>query len=136
MDLIVWRHAEAHEAEPGEDDLQRALTPRGRKQARKAWLGGRLRLKGTLVVDAGAAKALAKGSSLLAAGITAVEGAFQRGDAVAICDSEGAALAHGLAEYDAEECRLLLGRHSREHEALLGYAPRSAIVHRDQMVLL
>lgn len=110
---------------------------KGRKAAaRKAWLGGRLRLKGTLLVDAGAARALAKGSSLLAAGITAVEGEFHRGDAVSICDSEGRVLAHGLAEYDAAECRLLLGHHSREHEALLGYAPRSAIVHRDQMVLL
>ena len=40
MDLILWRHAEAHEAEPGEDDMQRALTPRGRKQAERmaAWL--------------------------------------------------------------------------------------------------
>lgn len=110
--------------------------PKRKAAARKAWLGGRLRLKGTLVVDAGAAGALAKGSSLLAAGITAVEGQFQRGDAVAIRDAEGTPLAHGLAEYDAEECRKLIGRHSREHEALLGYAPRSAIVHRDQMVLL
>lgn len=110
--------------------------PKRKAAARKAWLGGRLRLKGTLVVDAGAAGALAKGSSLLAAGITAVEGSFQRGDAVAIRDAEGTPLAHGLAEYDAEECRKLVGHHSREHEALLGYAPRSAIVHRDQMVLL
>lgn len=110
--------------------------PKRKAAARKAWLGGRLRLKGTLVVDAGAAGALAKGSSLLAAGITKVEGLFQRGDAVAIRDAEGTPLAHGLAEYDAEECRKLIGRHSREHEALLGYAPRSAIVHRDQMVLL
>ena len=110
--------------------------PKRKAAARKAWLGGRLRLKGTLVVDAGAAGALAKGSSLLAAGITAVEGLFQRGDAVAIRDAEGTPLAHGLAEYDAEECRKLIGHNSREHEALLGYAPRSAIVHRDQMVLL
>ncbi len=110
---------------------------KGRKvAARKAWLGGRLRLKGALLVDAGAARALAKGSSLLAAGITAVEGEFHRGDAVSIRNGEGRVLAHGLAEYDAAECRLLLGHHSREHETLLGYAPRSAIVHRDQMVLL
>lgn len=110
--------------------------PRGRKQARKAWLGGRLRLKGAVLVDAGAVKALRKGGSLLAAGVTAVEGAFHRGDAIAVRGPDGAVLGHGLSEYDAQECARLLGHHSREHEALLGYAPRSAIVHRDQLVLL
>ncbi|MFM5930017.1 MAG: glutamate 5-kinase [Novosphingobium sp.] len=119
-----------------EQGIGTLFLPKRKAAARKAWLGGRLRLRGTLVVDGGAVKALAKGSSLLAAGITAVEGEFHRGDAVAICDAAGTALAHGLAEYDAAECRVLLGRHSRDHEALLGYAPRSAIVHRDQMVLL
>jgi glutamate 5-kinase len=112
------------------------FVPRRKTAARKAWLGGRLSLKGALVVDAGAAKALAGGSSLLAAGVTAVEGTFQRGDAVAIRDDEGATLAHGLAEYDAADCVLLKGRRSRDHAALLGYAPRPAVVHRDQLVLL
>ncbi len=112
-------------------------TVKGRKAAaRKAWLGGRLRLKGALVIDAGAAGALATGKSLLAAGITAVDGDFRRGDAVAVRDAEGRVLAHGLSEYDAAECRALMGRRSDEHEGVLGYAPRSAVVHRDQMVLL
>lgn len=104
--------------------------------ARKAWLGGRLRLKGALVVDAGAAKALTGGSSLLAKGVTAVEGAFHRGDAIAVRGPDGATLAHGLAEYDAAECAAILGHHSNEQAALLGYEPRAAIVHRDQLVLL
>ncbi|MBU6269424.1 MAG: glutamate 5-kinase [Sphingomonadales bacterium] len=109
---------------------------RRRAAARKAWLGGRLRLKGEVVVDAGAAAALGKGSSLLARGITGVSGEFQRGDAVAIRDAEGLTLAHGLIEYDAGECVRLVGRHSSEHAEILGYSPRSAIVHRDQLVLL
>jgi len=109
----------------------------GRKAgARKAWLGGRLRLKGGLRVDAGAARALARGSSLLAAGITAIEGEFHRGDAIAIRDPAGHTLAHGLAEYDAADCALLIGRQSADHAELLGYAPRRAVVHRDQLVLL
>ena len=103
--------------------------------ARKAWLGGRLRLKGTLVVDDGAATALRDGNSLLAKGVTGVEGAFKRGDAVAISDGSGTVVAHGLSEYDGDECVLLIGTHTRDQEAVLGYAPRSAIVHRDQMVL-
>ena len=88
------------------------------------------------MVDAGAANALGRGSSLLAAGITAVEGQFQRGDAVAIRDGDGKVLAHGLSEYDADECARLQGTQSADQAALLGYAPRSAVVHRDQMVLL
>ncbi len=104
--------------------------------ARKAWLGGRLRLKGALVIDAGAARALGKGSSLLAAGIVQVEGEFSRGDAVAIRNESGETLAHGLSEYEALECARLMGRQSAEQAALLGYAPRSAVVHRDQLVLL
>ena len=110
--------------------------PRRKAGARKAWLGGRLRLKGALVVDAGAARALAKGSSLLAAGVTRVEGEFQRGDAIAIQSESGAVLGHGLSEYEAFECAQLMGRQTGEHAALLGYAPRSAVVHRDQLVLL
>jgi glutamate 5-kinase len=110
--------------------------PRRKDGARKAWLGGRLRLKGALVVDAGAARALGKGSSLLAAGIVSVEGEFQRGDAVAIRGEDGTTLAHGLSEYDAGECTRLMRRQSAEHAAILGYAPRPAVVHRDQLVLL
>jgi glutamate 5-kinase len=110
--------------------------PRRKDGARKAWLGGRLRLKGALTVDAGAARALAKGSSLLAAGIVAVDGEFQRGDAVAIRDEAGTVLAHGLSEYDAGECTRLMRRQSGEHATILGYAPRPAVVHRDQLVLL
>jgi glutamate 5-kinase len=88
------------------------------------------------VIDAGAARALGKGSSLLAAGVVQVEGEFQRGDAVAVRAEDGTTLAHGLAEYDALECAHLMGHQSADHAAILGYAPRSAVVHRDQMVLL
>lgn len=110
--------------------------PRRKDGGRKAWLGGRMRLKGALVIDAGAARALGKGSSLLAAGIVGVEGEFQRGDAVAVRDERGATLAHGLSEYDAADCARLMGRQSADHAAILGYAPRPAVVHRDQMVVL
>lgn len=123
-------------ARAADKDIGTLFLPRRKDGARKAWLGGRLRLKGMLAVDAGAAQALAKGGSLLAAGITAVEGEFHRGDAVSICDAAGQALAQGLVEYDAAECAKLMGRNSPEHAEILGYAPRSAVVHRDQLVLL
>jgi glutamate 5-kinase len=108
----------------------------GKAVARKAWLGGRLRLKGTLHVDAGAAAALARGGSLLAKGVTLVEGAFSRGDAIAIAGPDGHVIAHGLSEYDAVDCARLIGTHSSDQAAILGYAPRSAMVHRDQLVLI
>jgi glutamate 5-kinase len=110
--------------------------PRRRDAARKAWLGGRMRMMGVLTVDPGCAAALAKGGSLLATGITGVEGAFERGDPVAVQDGMGKPIAQGLAEYSAAECEKLKGRRSDEHAALLGYAPRSAVIHRDQLVLL
>lgn len=109
--------------------------PRRKSGARKAWLGGRLRLTGTISIDEGAAAALARGSSLLAKGVTGVEGSFERGDPVVISAPGGRIVAHGLVEYDASECARLQGRHSAEHAELLGYAPRSAVVHRDQLVL-
>ena len=110
--------------------------PRRKDAARKAWLGGRMRLKGVLTVDPGCAAALAKGGSLLATGVTKVEGDFERGDPVSVLDTAGRPIAQGLAEYAAAECERLKGRRSDEHAAILGYAPRSAVIHRDQLVLL
>lgn len=117
-------------------DTGTLFLPTRRDRARKAWLGGRQRLKGTLVVDAGCAGALLKGKSLLASGITAVEGDFSRGDPIGVRDESGKALAQGLAEYDAGEIERIKGRRSEEQAELLGYAPRSAVIHRDQLVLL
>jgi glutamate 5-kinase len=103
--------------------------------ARKAWLAGGLSARGTLHVDGGAARALTAGASLLAAGVTGVEGAFTRGDLVTIVGPDGA-IARGLVEYHAADAAKLVGRRSEEHAALLGYAPRAALVHRNHMALL
>jgi len=110
--------------------------PKRRDAARKAWLGGRQRMRGSVTVDAGCAAALGRGGSLLATGIIAVEGDFARGDPVAVRDADGSAIAQGLVEYTASEVARILGRRSDELEALLGYAPRAAVIHRDQLVLL
>ncbi len=104
--------------------------------ARKAWLAGRLTIKGRIIVDAGAIKALGKGASLLAAGATAVEGKFARGDVVDIVAADHAVLARGLSEYDSSEAALIVGKRSDALEAILGYAPRAALIHRDHLVML
>ncbi len=103
--------------------------------ARKAWIGGHLETKGALTIDAGAINALQSGKSLLPAGVTRVSGSFSRGDAVRILAPEGRELGRGLVAYDRVDAQLLIGRNSREIEALLGYAGRAEMIHRDNLVL-
>jgi glutamate 5-kinase len=103
--------------------------------ARKSWIAGSIKPQGRLIVDPGAAAALAKGGSLLPAGITGIEGNFQKGDAVAVLGPDGRDLARGLAAYGADEARRLRGRKSGEFEALLGYRGPDEMIHRDDLVL-
>ena len=75
------------------------------------------------------------GKSLLPAGVTAVDGAFARGDAVIIVNGDGAEIGRGLIAFDIAEASRILGKRSAEIEAVLGYRGRSAMIHRDDMVL-
>jgi glutamate 5-kinase len=111
------------------------LTPSNPATARKTWIAGSLELKGALTIDAGAEKALRNGASLLPVGVRKIEGSFARGDAVAIRDADGRVLGRGLVGYDADEAIRIIGRPSREIEAILGYPGRAAMVHRDDLVL-
>ena len=104
--------------------------------ARKQWILGTLKAAGTLRVDAGAEKALRAGKSLLPAGITALDGSFERGDCVRVVSPDGREIARGLIAYPSDEASLILGRRSAEIEAVLGYAGRAAMIHRDDLVLL
>jgi glutamate 5-kinase len=104
--------------------------------ARKRWIAGSLKPTGRLVVDAGALRALKSGRSLLPAGVTAVEGQFERGDAVLVLGSDGAEVARGLCAYSAQEARLIRGHKSSEIEARLGYRGREELIHRDDLVLM
>jgi glutamate 5-kinase len=103
--------------------------------ARKQWLAGTLAVAGELIVDAGAEQALDNGKSLLPVGVTSVTGAFERGDVVAIFSHDGRELGRGLSEYSSTEAAALAGFRSEQIEAQLGYRGRSAIVHRDELVL-
>ncbi|MCT8329041.1 glutamate 5-kinase [Albidovulum sediminis] len=102
--------------------------------ARKRWIAA-MKPRGELRLDAGAVAALGAGKSLLAAGVTAVAGTFGRGDPVAILDPTGAALAKGLVRYSAAEAKAIAGRRSGDIGAILGYAGRGPMVHRDDMAL-
>jgi len=105
-------------------------------KGRKLWLAGRITARGRITVDAGAEAALARGSSLLAAGATAVEGRFGRGDVIEIISATGETIARGLTEYNAADAARIIGLRSDAIAEVLGHAPRSALVHRDQMVML
>ena len=103
---------------------------------RKAWLAGRMTVAGSLHIDAGAYAALQSGASLLAVGVRQVEGQFERGDIVAVHGPDGRAIAHGLAEYNAADAAKIIGLGREAVAETLGYAPRSAMVHRDHMAML
>ncbi len=103
--------------------------------ARKTWIAGKLQPSGKLVVDEGARNALGGGKSLLPAGVKSLSGEFSRGDTVSIIGPDGIEIARGLAGYDAGEARQIAGKKSAEIEAILGYAGRAAMVHRDDLVM-
>lgn len=108
--------------------------PEGRT-ARKRWIAGSLSALGVLTVDAGAARALASGRSLLPAGITSVEGTFDRGDPVTIAGPDGVALGRGLSAYASTDAERIAGHRSDQIEAILGWRGRDEIIHRDDLVL-
>lgn len=104
--------------------------------ARKDWIASAVKLRGSVTIDAGAVRALGQGKSLLPAGVTVVEGQFERGDTIAIKTHEGATLAKGIAGYSAAETRKIRGQKSAAVESILGYAHRDTLIHRDDLVLL
>jgi glutamate 5-kinase len=103
--------------------------------ARKRWIAGGLKPQGVLVIDNGAVRALGEGKSLLPAGIKKVEGAFGRGDAVAIRDDAGREIARGLAAYGADDAARIAGKRTVDIEAILGYRGRDEMIHRDDLAL-
>ncbi len=104
--------------------------------ARKRWLAGHLQMRGRLVLDAGAVRVLREqGRSLLAVGVKAVEGEFQRGEMVACVDEEGGEVARGLVNYGAAETRRILGLPSGRFQEVLGYVDEPELIHRDNLML-
>jgi glutamate 5-kinase len=111
------------------------LAPSDPVTARKRWIAGRLEPRGVVEIDAGAEKALLSGKSLLPAGVKRVDGAFERGDAVVIRAADGRELGRGLVAYARDDAVRIIGKKTSEIAAILGFAGRAALVHRDDMVL-
>jgi glutamate 5-kinase len=112
-----------------------AATPK--LAARKQWMADHLQLRGTLIVDTGAAKKVRdEGKSLLPIGVIDVQGEFHRGDVIAVRGPEGAEIARGLANYSSAEARLIARKPSTDFERLLGYSAEPEMIHRDNLVLV
>jgi glutamate 5-kinase len=108
-----------------------------RRPTRLLWLAHATEPRGSLVLDAGAVRAVVeRRASLLAAGITGVTGAFVAGDPVDLADPDGVPVARGLVNFDADEIPNLLGRSTRDLKRELGAAYEREVVHRDDLVLL
>ncbi len=103
---------------------------------RKQWIAGSLQPAGEIVVDAGAAAALARGKSLLPAGVLSVSGRFDRGDALIVRNEAGEEIARGLSAYSSADAERSRGRQSSEIAELLGFSGRDELIHRDDLVLL
>lgn len=105
--------------------------------ARKKWLADHLQVRGKIVLDAGAVRALKEeGKSLLPIGVQDVSGEFERGEAVTCVDPEGREIARGLVNYSAQETRKILKQPSSQIVHILGYVDESELIHRDSLVLL
>ena len=104
-----------------------------RRNSRTRWISS-IRPKGKVFVDPGAAAALAqKGRSLLPAGVTRVEGEFESGDCVEVCDGNGDVIARGLSNYDTAKMRQICGKKTSEVKAMLNEAAYEEVIHRDNM---
>lgn len=103
--------------------------------SRKHWIKAILHTTGNITIDAGAERALQKGSSLLPAGVTAISGKFNRGDAIDILNSDGLLIAKGLVAYPSEDAQQIIGCQTQDIAGILGYEGRGELVHRDDLVL-
>jgi len=112
--------------------------PAARRMAsRKRWIGFTARPRGHVTVDEGARQALVeRGKSLLASGVRAVHGDFEKGDVVALTVGHTTPFARGLTNYSSRELSLIQGYHTRDIQARLGYKDYDEVVHRDNLVLL
>jgi len=135
--VVLTSAAQAAQALAGED-VGTWFTATGRRTSiRRLWLAHAASTRGRLVLDAGAVRAvIERGTSLLPAGVTGVEGTFEAGEPVELVGPDGALVARGLVSYDADEVPALLGRSTSELRESLGPGYDRELVHRDDLVLV
>ena len=122
----------------GKPEIGTVLLPSTRKlDSRQRWIGLTKRPNGIVTVDGGAARALQqRGKSLLAIGVVAVEGQFDKGQLLEVCDPKGKPIARGLSNYRTEELIAIMGKRSSQFEKTLGRTSYAEVIHRDNLVLI
>jgi glutamate 5-kinase len=136
-DMVITRGASMHPLRRLAEGAASTwfLAPTDPVAARKRWIAGNLEPRGTITVDVGAEKALRQGKSLLPAGVTRIDGTFDRGDAVTIRALDGRDLGRGLIAYPHDEATAIIGKRSSDIAAILGHEGRTELIHRDDMAL-
>lgn len=104
-------------------------------KAKKKWIAGQMRTKGSITIDQGAVAALRTGKSLLPAGVHRINGTFERGDVVEIMDENQLPIGQGIVAYNSKNAQTVMGKHSSDIAKLLGYSGRSELIHSDDLVL-
>ena len=109
---------------------------RSKLQSRKSWIDSLGLALGKIIIDKGAVKSITEnGSSLLAVGITSIEGDFGRGSLIVCYDEEGQEIAKGLSNFNSNEIKKIRGLHSKEFSKILGYTSDEEVIHRNNFVL-
>jgi glutamate 5-kinase len=120
----------------GEQIGTQLIAPLGRLSARKQWMADHLQIAGKLMIDAGAAQALAGGRSLLPIGVLSVVGRFARGDVVACIAPDGREVARGIVNYASNEASRIAGHASNEIGTLIGFVEEPELIHRTNLLVL
>ncbi|GEA83435.1 MAG: glutamate 5-kinase [Cellulomonas sp.] len=135
--VVLTSAAQAAQALEGDDVGTWFAATGRRKPIRLLWLAHAARMRGRLVLDEGAVRAVVeRRTSLLPAGVTAVEGTFEAGDPVEIVAPDGRVVARGLVAFGADEVPSLLGRSTHDLRRELGAGYDRELVHRDDLVLV
>ena len=133
---LVTSAANIESALAGDDVGTWFATTGGRRNVRLLWLAHLADIKGTLTLDDGAVEAVRGRRSLLAAGVTAVEGTFSAGDPVSMVDANGTEVGHGLVNYGSDEIPGMLGKRTYELGEEFGEDYARELVHVDNLVNL
>lgn len=113
------------------------ITKQETLQAKKQWLANQAYLKGRVMLDAGAIRALKEnGKSLLPVGIKRVDGEFKRGEIISCVDLSGKEIARGLVNYDSAQSKLIIGKSTKEIQEILGSIEEDEFIHRDNLIII
>ncbi|MCR5265792.1 MAG: glutamate 5-kinase [Cyanobacteria bacterium RUI128] len=104
---------------------------------KKRWIGYSTNITGRVIVNEGAKKAmLEKDSSLLPIGVVRIDNDFKKGEVVSICGENDTEFARGIVNYNADDCKRLIGKHSKEILELLGFKNDPELITRDYITIL